>query len=101
TPAVIPAENLMSRVRMQPNRHVWHPVPDLADLAAEEVGGFAVAGRTVLACRVGDQLFAYRDQCGACGESLSGAMLHRRLGRDGALLSRPRWHAHFARVHAR
>lgn len=98
--AMIPAENLMSRVRTQTSEHVWHPVPDLADLAADEVGGFAVAGTTVLACLVGGQLFAYRDRCGACGESLAGAMLHRRLGRDGALLRCPRCHAHFDVVHA-
>jgi Fe-S cluster biogenesis protein NfuA/nitrite reductase/ring-hydroxylating ferredoxin subunit len=98
--AVIPAASLMSRVRTQPHGHMWHPVPDLAGLGTGEVGGFAVAGTTVLACRVGEQLFAYRDRCGACGDSLAGAMLHRRLGSDGALLRCPRCHAHFDVVHA-
>ncbi len=92
----------MSRVRTQPQGHVWHPTPDVADLAAGEVGGFEVAGTIVLACRVGDQLFAYRDRCGSCGESLAGAVLHRRLGAAGneAVLRCPRCHAHFDVVHA-
>ena len=100
-PAVIPADSLMSRVRAQPHG-VWHPVPDVADLAPGEVGGFAVADTTVLVCRLGDQLFAYRDRCGACGESLAGAALHRRLGAAAAdvVLRCPRCHAHFDVVHA-
>jgi Fe-S cluster biogenesis protein NfuA/nitrite reductase/ring-hydroxylating ferredoxin subunit len=100
--AVIPADSLLSRVRTQPHGHVWHPVPDLADLASGEVGGFAVADTTVLACRIGDQLFAYLDRCGACGESLAGAALHRRLGSgaNDAVLRCPSCHAHFDVVHA-
>ena len=102
TPAVIPADSLMSRIRTQPQGHVWHPVPDVADLAPGEVGGFEVAGIIVLACRVGDELFAYRDRCGSCGESLAGAALHRRMGSasNDAVLRCPRCHAHFDVVHA-
>ncbi len=99
-PAVISADSLMNRVRTRPQGHVWHPVPDVADLAPGEVGGFAVAGTTVLACRLDDRLFAYRDRCGACGESLAGAALHRRLGSADAVLRCPRCHAHFDVVHA-
>jgi Fe-S cluster biogenesis protein NfuA/nitrite reductase/ring-hydroxylating ferredoxin subunit len=101
-PAVIPAEQLMSRVHAQPQGHAWYPVPDVADLEPGEVGGFAVAGTTVLACRLGDRLFAYRDRCGACGESLAGAVLHRRLGAatGDAVLRCPRCQAHFDVVHA-
>ncbi len=79
--AVIPAESLLAQVhsRAQPNGGAaWHQVPDLADLAPGEVGGFAVAGVVVLACRVGDRLYAYRDHCPACDGSLAGAALHRR-----------------------
>ncbi len=102
TPAVIPADSLMSRMRTQPQAHAWHPVPGVADLTPGEVGGFEVAGIIVLACRVGDQLFAYRDRCGSCGESLAGAALHRRLGSasNDAVLRCPRCHAHFDVVHA-
>jgi Fe-S cluster biogenesis protein NfuA/nitrite reductase/ring-hydroxylating ferredoxin subunit len=101
-PAMIPADSLMSRVRTQSPAHAWHPVPGVAELTAGEVGGFAVAGTTVLACRVGDQLFAYRDRCGCCGESLAGAVLHRRLGASSgdAVLRCPRCRAHFDVVHA-
>ena len=77
-------------------------MPDLADLAPGEVGGFLVAGTTVLACRVGDDLFAYQDRCGRCDESLAGAALHRPLGSaiGEAVLRCPRCHAHFDVVHA-
>jgi nitrite reductase/ring-hydroxylating ferredoxin subunit len=99
---VIPADSLMSRMRTESQAHTWHPVPSVADLTPGEVGGFAVAGTTVLACRVGDRLFAYHDRCGSCGESLAGAVLHRRLGSGGddAVLRCPRCHAHFDVVHA-
>lgn len=99
-PSVIPADSLMSRVRTQPQGHSWHPVPDVAELAPGEVGGFAVAGMTALVCRLDDRLFAYRDRCGACGESLAGAALHRRLGSADAVLRCPSCHAHFDVVHA-
>ena len=79
----------------------WHPVPELADLAAGEVGGFRVADTTVLACRVGDEVFTYRDRCGNCGESLAGAALHRRMGSavGDAVLRCPQCRAHFDVVH--
>jgi len=81
--AVIPAESLLAQVHSRVHANggspaAWHPVPDLADLAPGEVGGFSVAGTVVLACRVGGQLYAYRDHCPACDGSLAGAALHRR-----------------------
>ncbi len=78
----------------------WHQVPDLADLAPGEVGGFSVAGVMVLACRVGDQLYAYRDHCPACDGSLAGAALHRPAAGGDPVLRCPRCHAHFDVVHA-
>jgi Fe-S cluster biogenesis protein NfuA/nitrite reductase/ring-hydroxylating ferredoxin subunit len=101
--AVIPAESLLAQVhsRAQPNSGAtWHPVPDLADLAAGEVGGFSIDGVVVLACRVGDQLYAYRDHCPACDGSLAGAVLHRRAAGGDPVLRCPRCHAHFDVVHA-
>jgi nitrite reductase/ring-hydroxylating ferredoxin subunit len=96
---VIPAESLMARVHAN-GSSAWHQVPELADLAAGEVGGFEVAGVVVLACRVGDQLYAYRDRCPACEGSLAGAALHRpAVGRDPVLRC-PRCHSHFDVVHA-
>ena len=80
----------------------WHPVPDLGDLGAGEVGGFLVAGVPILACRVGDDLFAYHDRCGSCHDSMAGAALHRPMGSaiGEAVLRCPRCHAHFDAVHA-
>jgi len=100
---MIPAESLLAHVHSNgpsngrsngPSRTTWHPVPELAELEPGEVGGFAVSGTTVLACRVDDQTFAYRDYCPVCDDSLAGAALH------GALLRCPRCPADFDVVHA-
>ena len=100
---MIPAESLLAHVHSNgpsngpSNGHsqtTWHPVPELAELEPGEVGGFAVSGTTVLACRVDDQTFAYRDYCPVCDDSLAGAALH------GALLRCPRCPADFDVVHA-
>jgi Fe-S cluster biogenesis protein NfuA/nitrite reductase/ring-hydroxylating ferredoxin subunit len=100
-PAVIPAESLLARVHDNgASPAAWHPVPDLADLAPGEVGGFSVGGAVVLACRVGDQLYAYRDHCPVCDGSLAGAALHRRATAAEPVLRCPRCHAHFDVVHA-
>jgi len=103
--AVIPAESLLAQVHSRGHANggsptAWHPVPDLADLAPGEVGGFSVADTVVLACRVGDQLYAYRDHCPACDGSLAGAALHRPLAGRDPVLRCPRCHAHFDVVHA-
>jgi Fe-S cluster biogenesis protein NfuA/nitrite reductase/ring-hydroxylating ferredoxin subunit len=100
---LISAESLLSRVHAKGNGSAaWHPVPNIADLAAGEVGGFMVADMPVLACRVGEDLFVYHDRCGSCGDSLAGAALHRRMGSaiGEAVLRCPRCHAHFDAVHA-
>jgi Fe-S cluster biogenesis protein NfuA/nitrite reductase/ring-hydroxylating ferredoxin subunit len=81
TPAnVIPAESLLTRLHS--NGHgptAWHPAPELAELASGEVAGFVIDGVTVLACRVGDDTFAYRDRCPVCDDSLAGSQLHGRM----------------------
>ncbi len=93
TAAVIPAESLLTKVHAN-GGPTWHAVPDLAELAAGDVGGFMVADVPVLACRVGDQLYVYRDLCPGCEKSLAGAQLH------GALLHCPRCGGKFDVVHA-
>ncbi|ULE32955.1 NifU family protein [Mycobacterium sp. IDR2000157661] len=100
---VIPADSLLRRVHQDARPPAdWHPLPDLADLAPEEVGGFSVAATTVLACRVGDELFVYHDRCGNCEQSLAGAVLHRPMGSPvgAAILRCPKCRAHFDVVHA-
>src|SRR3954468_1028311 len=92
---VIPAESLLNRVHANGHRPgSWHPVPELAELRDGEVGGFLVAGVTVLACRLGGNVFPYRDRCGNCTGSLAGAKI------DGAALRCPRCGATFDAVHA-
>jgi Fe-S cluster biogenesis protein NfuA/nitrite reductase/ring-hydroxylating ferredoxin subunit len=74
--AVIPAESLLTRVHANGHSHAcWYAVPDIAELAPGEVGGFLVGDIAVLACRVADQLYAYRDRCPNCTDSLAGARL--------------------------
>jgi Fe-S cluster biogenesis protein NfuA/nitrite reductase/ring-hydroxylating ferredoxin subunit len=92
---VIPAESLLAQVRS--NGHgstTWHQVPELAELTPGEVAGFAVSETTVLACRVGDNTFAYRDHCPVCDDSMAGAQLH------DTLLRCPRCRADYDAVHA-
>ena len=98
--SVIPADTLMSRVHTNGHhKPVWHQVPDLAGLGSNEVGGFRVDGTSVVACRVDSGLFAYRDRCGSCGESLAGAALHRVMASQAPVLRCPRCRAHFDVVH--
>jgi Fe-S cluster biogenesis protein NfuA/nitrite reductase/ring-hydroxylating ferredoxin subunit len=103
TAAVIPAESLLAQVHSRAHSNgsaAWHQVPELANLANAEVGGFVVAGIPMLACRVGDQLYAYRDHCPACDGSMAGAVLHRQASAAAPVLRCPRCHAHFDVVHA-
>ncbi len=97
--AVIPAESLLSRVHAH-GPTAWHPVPGFADLLPGEVGGFDIDGTVVLACRVGDELFAYRDHCPSCDGSLAGAVLHRAMGSRDPVLRCPRCRAHYDAVRA-
>lgn len=100
-PTMISAESLLNKVHAGRNPPAaWYPVPGLAELIPGEVGGFLVAGTTVLACRVGDNVYAYLDRCAGCGESLAGAVLHRRMASADVVLRCPRCHAHFDVVHA-
>ncbi|MGX9791023.1 NifU family protein [Mycobacterium sp. MMS18-G62] len=92
---VIPAQSLLDRVHANGHRpSSWHPIPEVAALQDGEVGGFLVAGAPVLACRVGENLFAYGDRCGNCTASLAGAQL------EGAVLRCPRCDAGFDVIRA-
>jgi Fe-S cluster biogenesis protein NfuA/nitrite reductase/ring-hydroxylating ferredoxin subunit len=100
--SVIPAESLLAHVHSSgpSNGHsatTWCPVPEMAELEPGEVAGFRIEGAAetvVVACRVGEALFAYRDNCPVCDDSLAGAEL------DGALLRCPRCQSDFDVVHA-
>lgn len=98
---LISPESLLSHLRSEESANemagTWVSVPELEDLTSGEIGGFAVAGLPILVCRIGEQLFAYRDRCPACTNSLAGATLQRRAGgRTGdAVLRCPACRAHF------
>jgi Fe-S cluster biogenesis protein NfuA/nitrite reductase/ring-hydroxylating ferredoxin subunit len=92
---VIPAKALMTHLHANGHRSTaWQPVPELAELSDGEVGGFRVSGATALVCRVGGDIFAYRDRCSSCTGTLAGAQL------TGAVLRCPNCGAGFDVVHA-
>jgi Fe-S cluster biogenesis protein NfuA/nitrite reductase/ring-hydroxylating ferredoxin subunit len=95
-PSVIPTESLLAHVHSNGHGNTpWHPVPEVAELKPGEVAGFSVGGgSTLLACRVGDDTFAYRDHCPVCDDSLHGAKLH------DVFLRCPRCQVDFDVVHA-
>lgn len=79
---VISLESLRSHIDRpeQPGTGTWVAMPELDELAGGEVGGFDVDGLAVCACRIGSELFCFRDVCGRCGGSLAGSVVERRLG---------------------
>lgn len=80
-----------------PTEAVWHTIAELPTLATGEVIGMDIGGTAVIICRNGDDLLAFRDQCGACSASLTTARLERRLGgaTGSAVLTCPACRAHF------
>jgi Fe-S cluster biogenesis protein NfuA/nitrite reductase/ring-hydroxylating ferredoxin subunit len=75
----------------------WEPVPELAELTAGAVTTLEVGSTPVLACRLGDDLYAYVDRCARCEASMRGAALSRRLGAavGEAVLRCPSCQAHY------
>ena len=75
----------------------WEPVPELTQLAAGAVTTLDVGSTPVLACRLGDDLYAYVDRCARCEGSMQGAALSRRLGAavGEAVLRCPACQAHY------
>ncbi len=97
--SVIPVSSLRARLAEQDvgSGSVWTRVPELADLAAGASTVVDATGTRVLVCRLGSELFAYRDRCARCEGSLSGAALSRRLGAavGEAVLKCPGCQAHY------
>lgn len=75
----------------------WEPVPEIAGLESGEVAAFLIGGYPVVACRTGQDLYAYRDYCPRCTGSMAGAALHRAADAEagGSLLSCPTCRGHF------
>ena len=86
TPGLISVESLRVRLDQGETTAAWLAIPELADLRPGEIGGFSKDGISLVACRLSADLFAYRDHCPSCGESLVGAVLERRLGDSAANL---------------
>ena len=96
---LIPIDSLRSRLREPEDAGsgAWEPVSELSDLASGAVATLRVAGTPIIACRVGSDLFAFRDVCPRCDNGLSGATVARRLGgaAGDAVLRCPTCHAHY------
>ncbi|MEV8414310.1 NifU family protein [Streptomyces niveus] len=58
----------------------WESVPDLLTLEPGGVTRLTAGGLPVVACRIGPDLFAFRDRCARCERPMEGATLARRLG---------------------
>jgi Fe-S cluster biogenesis protein NfuA/nitrite reductase/ring-hydroxylating ferredoxin subunit len=99
--AVIPVAALFSRLGDPAGPDgpggSWQTVPELAGLASGAVSRVVAGGVPVVACRIGADLFAFRDGCARCGQSLTGASLARRLGggTGDAVLRCPACHARY------
>ncbi|MDQ1651916.1 MAG: hypothetical protein QOI35_1116 [Cryptosporangiaceae bacterium] len=80
--AVIPVTALFSRLAesAQDSGSAWSAIPELVSLAPGAVTTVLAGAVPVLACRAGTELYAFRDSCARCGQSLDGAVLARLLG---------------------
>ncbi len=102
TAPTIPVASLFSRVGEAAAPHMdyvssWEVVPELAILPPGAVVQTVVGGIPVVGCRVGTDLFAFRDQCARCARPLDGAVVARRLGGPlgDAVLQCPACRAHY------
>ncbi|MCX4679113.1 NifU family protein [Streptomyces sp. NBC_01433] len=85
---LVPVDSLFSRLHeagppaegADDTKAVWQPVPSLAALESGGVERTSADGFPLVACRIGAELFAFRDRCARCERPLEGATLARRLG---------------------
>jgi Fe-S cluster biogenesis protein NfuA/nitrite reductase/ring-hydroxylating ferredoxin subunit len=96
---LIPVGSLRSRLDERPPApgSSWEPIGELADLPSGAVAHHRVGDIAVLACRVGPDLFAFRDFCPRCDGPMPGATVSRRLGgaAGDAVLRCPTCRAHY------
>ncbi len=78
SPGVIPVEQLTARLRTAEQGGVtWAVAAALDDVPVGGLHRVEVAGTVVLLCRLGSDVYAYRDACAACGAAFDGAGLQR------------------------
>lgn len=82
TGPLVPVDSLFSRIDPPAGATTgtWVAVPELESLTPGELAGFEVAGLDVCACRLGSDVFCFRDRCAHCGQSLAGGVVERRPG---------------------
>lgn len=98
--AVIPVSALRSRLdppAPADGGASWARVPEAGDVPDGGLRQLSASGVPVVVCRIGSDLFAFRDRCARCEATLDGATLARRLGGavGDALLRCPACHAHY------
>ncbi len=97
--AVISLDSLRARIDApaEPAAASWVAIPELASLTPGELAGFDVDGLTICACRIGSDVYGFRDRCGHCAQSLGGGVVERRLGDPvgSGVLRCPHCRAHF------
>ncbi len=94
---LIPVSSLRSRLDAPTGETSWETLSEVDDLAGGETRVVNVGSASILVCRLGSELFAYRDRCARCESSLGGAALARRLGAavGEAVLRCPRCGTHY------
>ncbi len=101
TGTLIPVEALRTRIELgTPDAGAgatWHTLPAVVGLASGQAATSTAGGTPLLVCRVGSDLFAFRDGCARCSSSLEGALPVRRLGgaAGDAVLTCPACGAHY------
>jgi Fe-S cluster biogenesis protein NfuA len=102
TSGVISVDSLTARLRSTDRppegEATWAALDEIEQIVPGTAIGRQVAGIDVVLCRLGEALYAYRDACGSCGDPVAGSPIERRLGsgRDSAVLTCRRCHAHFS-----
>ena len=91
---LIPVDALRSRLDQGAT---WHPLQTADALSPGQATVATVGGTALLVCRVGSDVFAFRNRCARCEGDLDGAVPERRLGGSAgdAVLSCPACGAHY------
>ncbi len=96
---LIPVDALRSRLDLGTSGAgaSWHTLPEVSGLASGQATTTVAGGSALFVCRVGQDLFAFRNVCARCVAPLDGAVPARRLGGSAgdAVLTCPGCGAHY------